>query len=67
MARIERFTFLVNSDERLLIERLAKTLQRSQSDAVRFVVNAAAKELARQDSQSAEIKGEPQPRRSVTQ
>ena len=43
--RNERFTFLCDSYERRLIALLAKKLQRSQSDAVRFVVRNAAKEL----------------------
>ena len=49
MARYERFTFLCNEDERRLIKTLAKTLQRSQSDAIRFVVVNAAKELEKQE------------------
>jgi hypothetical protein len=45
MSRLDTFTFRVNKDERRLIARLAKQLQRSQSDAVRFVVISAVKEL----------------------
>ena len=45
MARFERFTFLCDRDERALIAMLAERLRRSQSDAVRFVVVEAAKEL----------------------
>lgn len=48
MARYERFTFLVSHDERELIASLARSLQRSQSDAVRWLVINAAKELASQ-------------------
>ncbi len=48
MARYERFTFCVNKDERRLIAVLANQLQRSQSDAVRFVVLKATRELATQ-------------------
>jgi hypothetical protein len=48
MPRFERFTFLVNKDERRLIASLAEQLQRSQSDAIRFVVINAAKELQAQ-------------------
>jgi small subunit ribosomal protein S20 len=40
-----RFTFLVNPDERRLIASLARHLQRSESDAVRFVVLEAARAL----------------------
>lgn len=46
MRRIEQFAFRVNHDEREAIAALAERLQRSQSDAVRFVVLAAARELA---------------------
>lgn len=45
MARYKRFTFLCNRDERRLIENLAEQLQRTQSDAVRFVVVNAARAL----------------------
>ena len=48
MARYNRFTFLVNKDERRLIATLAERLQRSQSDAVRFVVLEKARELESQ-------------------
>lgn len=45
MARTIPFTFLTDADERNLIARLAKRLERSQSDAVRFLVLSAAREL----------------------
>jgi hypothetical protein len=45
MARYERFTFLCDPSERRAIVDLAARLQRSQSDAVRFVVIEAAKQL----------------------
>lgn len=45
MVRYTRFTFLCNLDERQAIADLAARLQRSQSDAVRFVVIEAAKQL----------------------
>jgi hypothetical protein len=48
MARFERFTFLCTENERDLIALLARQLQRSQSDAVRFVVINAAKEIGAQ-------------------
>lgn len=48
MARYERFTFLCDKAERRLIATLAERLRRSQSDAVRFVVVNAARELATQ-------------------
>jgi len=43
--RTLRFTFLCNKEERHLITALAETLQRSQSDALRWLVREAAKEL----------------------
>ena len=43
--REDRFTFLCNSDERRLITALAKRLQRTQSDVVRWLVREAAREL----------------------
>ena len=49
MARYERFTFLGDKGERQAIARLAVMLQRSQSDAVRFVVIEAAKQLTQAD------------------
>jgi hypothetical protein len=50
MARYERFTFLCDASERRAIADLAARLQRSQSDAVRFVVIEAAKQLTQADS-----------------
>lgn len=49
MARYERFTFLCDPNERRAIADLAECLQRSQSDAVRFVVVEAAKQLTKAD------------------
>ncbi|WKZ51432.1 MAG: hypothetical protein QY329_01600 [Anaerolineales bacterium] len=46
MARYERFTFLCDAIERRAIADLAAWLQRSQSDAVRFVVIEAARQLS---------------------
>ena len=45
MARNERFTFLCDPNERRAIAELAEHLSRSQSDAVRFVVIEASKQL----------------------
>ena len=45
MARYNRFTFLINSEEKRLIEALAIGLDRSKSDAVRFVVMNAARQM----------------------
>ena len=52
MNRWDTFTFRVNADERDLIAALAERLQRSQSDAVRFVVVNAARELVAQAGDS---------------
>ena len=49
MPRYERFTFLCNQGERRAIAELAARLQRSQSDAVRFIVIETAKQLAKND------------------
>jgi hypothetical protein len=38
MARFQRFTFLVNPDERRVISALAELLKRSQSDAIRIIL-----------------------------
>jgi len=46
MTRETRFTFLCNEIERQTLAQLALTLQRSQSDAVRWLVSNAARELA---------------------
>lgn len=46
MNRAEVFAFRVSKVERQAIADLAKQLQRSQSDAVRFVVLETAKMLA---------------------
>lgn len=45
MSRIVTFTFRVTADERRMLESLAKNLQRSQSDTVRFLIREAAREL----------------------
>jgi hypothetical protein len=47
MMRLERFTFLCNENERRAIATLATHLQRSQSDAIRYVVIEAVQELDR--------------------
>lgn len=49
MARYERFTFLCDVSERRAIAELAARLSRSQSDAVRFVVIEAARQLTQAD------------------
>ena len=49
MQRVTQFSFRVSKDERQAIADLAARLQRSQSDAVRFVVIEAAKQLSQAD------------------
>ncbi len=44
-ARLERFTFLCNEDERQIVSALAERLQRSQSDAMRLLIREAAQEM----------------------
>lgn len=46
--KINRFTFVVNKKELELIRSLAENLNRTKSDAVRFVVTEAAKQLDKQ-------------------
>jgi hypothetical protein len=53
MARYTRFTFLCDLDERRAIADLAARLQRSQSDAVRFVVIEAARQLSQNQADPA--------------
>jgi hypothetical protein len=54
MARIERFTFACNENERRAIACLAKQLARSQSDAVRFVIVEAERQLSQEIDSSEE-------------
>ncbi len=59
MVRADTFAFRVSIDERRAIENLADRLQRSQSDAVRFVVVEAARQLSAVDyAGNAALKGE---------
>ena len=50
MQRANLFAFRVNQEERQLIYILAQILQRTQSDAVRFVIVNAVRELKAQQS-----------------
>ena len=47
MARYVRFTFICDTTEREQIRRIAEHMKRSQSDAVRLLVNEKAIELAK--------------------
>ena len=51
--RYDTFTFKVNKDERRLIEGLARTLERSQSDVLRLLVREAARAQGVQTSELA--------------
>jgi hypothetical protein len=55
MTRLKTFSFRVNSIERRMIKELAKKLQRSQSDAIRFVVVNAARELVAQEETDTQL------------
>lgn len=43
MTRPDTFTFRINQAERGLLERLAQRLQRSQSDALRWLIREAVR------------------------
>lgn len=58
MTRYDRFTFLCNTQERQTIANLARHLRRSQSDAVRFVLMEAARQLFESKPQSATQTGQ---------
>lgn len=60
MRRDETFVIRLTREERSLIVSLAKYLQRSQSDAVRFVVLAAARELLIKNGYKIHMHGEVQ-------
>jgi hypothetical protein len=47
MQRQTIFTIRVNKEERQLISKLAQLLQRSQSDAIRYVLAQALRKLER--------------------
>ncbi|MBM3131216.1 MAG: hypothetical protein FJ009_21655 [Chloroflexi bacterium] len=46
VARVKTFTFRATADERRIIAALAEKLQRSQSDAIRWLIRESARELA---------------------
>jgi hypothetical protein len=48
--RSQKFIFRVSLAEHQLIKELAKRLQRTQSDAVRYVVVEASRQLSHNDS-----------------
>jgi hypothetical protein len=59
MPRYERFTFLVDRDERQLINRMAQRLQRKPADAVRFVVLEAARALGASNTSPDQLHAQP--------
>ena len=52
MARLRRFTFICDSDERRVLALLAYRLQRSQSDSVRWLISEEARKLGVTDVQT---------------
>ncbi len=63
MPRYKRFTFLCTSAERQAIAELALLLQRSQADALRFIVMEATRQLAETNTYSATTVSPVQPSR----
>jgi hypothetical protein len=61
MAREDRFTFVVSAEERKLIASLARRLQRSEGDAVRWVVMDFARALESDPAQPVTTSAQPQP------
>ena len=51
-ARYERFTFLCNKEELKMIDHLAKHLQRSRSDAIRFVIRNFSEWVIKRENES---------------
>jgi uncharacterized protein YcaQ len=45
MRRKDTFTFRVNETERQVIEQIADKLERSQSDAVRWLIRESARQM----------------------
>jgi len=46
MAMNTRFSFICSDEERRMIEHLAESLRRNQSDAMRWLLRTAVKQLA---------------------
>ncbi len=67
MQRVTQFSFRVSKDERQAIADLAAWLQRSQSDAVRFVVIEAARQLTQVNSDSARVDALPKSAQEIKQ
>jgi hypothetical protein len=55
-----RFTFLCDSEERRILAALARRLERSQSDAVRWLVRNAAQELGADDNSARDPAARPE-------
>ena len=56
--RDERFTFLCTSDERKALSAVAQRLARTESDAIRWLVREAAKELGAMPQSGASREGQ---------
>jgi hypothetical protein len=54
MARVNRFTFVCDNEERELLTALAERLHRSQSDSIRWLIREAVMELQAVESSAAE-------------
>lgn len=55
MPRLDTFTFRISPEESQLLDRLAEHLERSKSDAMRFILRQTVREL-----ESTEIEQEQQ-------
>lgn len=49
MMRDDRFAFRLNADDRRLLAVVAASLQRSQSDAIRWLIRRAVREIETAD------------------
>ena len=58
MARYTRFTFLCDDNERKMVAAIADRLQRTQSDAIRWLVINAAEQMGVRSNDGANIEGD---------
>lgn len=63
--RDKHFLFRLNSEERCILAALARRLERSQSDTVRWLIRNAAAELAAQSETTPPTPATPGPARPV--
>jgi|CXWK01.1.fsa_nt_gi predicted DNA-binding protein len=45
MSRADTFSFRLNAEDRRRLERIARRLERSQSDAIRWLIRHAVQEM----------------------